>query len=137
MAPNPRIAALIAEKLHTGLPHPGDPDDNQPPLLIPLPGFRAAGLPPEYVEHARSAAKLIGEALVNVIETEGESEIVSKTELERIRAADTRPHQPTPIACAQCGNPILHANTHNGRITLPPAALRRLNPACPHDTTAN
>lgn len=95
---NQRIATLIAERIPHGLQHPGDPTADQPPFAIPLPGLRATGIPPELA--ARFAAdaglpstdtpRLIGEALVHMIEADGDSTIIANAELAALRtqAAD-------------------------------------------------
>jgi hypothetical protein len=67
------IADLIANKLSTGLPHPGD-QDNEPRTLL-LPWFRRQpGMPDEvYQQQERLSglsSKLVAEAIVHVIEAD-------------------------------------------------------------------
>lgn len=102
--PNPAAVALITKGLTSGVMHPGDQAKNQPAkLLMPLPGFRNAGLPPEQAAHFakeaglpdNDAPKLYAEALVNAIETEG-LELVARTELEQLRAQVATPQEASP-----------------------------------------
>lgn len=97
--PNQRIATLIAERLqHSGLPHPGNREANQKPFTIPLPGLRRAGIPPEMAAQFAAEAglphtdtpKLVGEAIVNLLETDGAITLIDNDELAQLRqdAAD-------------------------------------------------
>jgi hypothetical protein len=84
---NQAAVDLVARTLPHGLPHAGD--DNTPPRLIPLPGFRTTGMTDEQaLEFVGQSAKLVAEALVNLIETE--NEIVPKADIAQLRqdAAD-------------------------------------------------
>jgi hypothetical protein len=54
--PNPEVAQMIANGLKTGLPHPGKPENNEEPRLLPLVAFRTAGMPTELREHADNTA---------------------------------------------------------------------------------
>jgi hypothetical protein len=95
---NHHAATLIAERLPHGLPHPGDPQANQKPFTIPLPGLRPTGIPPDMAAHFANQAglpsadvpKLIGQAIVNLLETDGGYTILANTELAQLRqdAAD-------------------------------------------------
>ncbi|AIT14577.1 hypothetical protein PBI_CARCHARODON_69 [Mycobacterium phage Carcharodon] len=75
----------VAQALTTGLPHPGD--DNTPPRVIPMPGFRTTGMSDEQArELVGSSAQLVAEAIVHgVIETD--HEILTKTEANELRQA--------------------------------------------------
>jgi hypothetical protein len=92
---NDTISSLIASNLKAGLPHPGYVEQNIPPQVIHFPGMNHRGIPQQVLDHyAREAGlpssdlpKLIGEAVVHLIETQGNSEIVTKTELESLRKA--------------------------------------------------
>jgi hypothetical protein len=132
--PNSAIAQLIAQHLPAGLPHPGDPTTNQPPISIPLPAFRTTGMPSEMAETINNTTGLIAEAIVNLIETVGESEIVSKAELAKLRVADVPKGQPTPIMCSACRspNPMLWVNLTDGPAYVDPTMLAALNTDCPH-----
>lgn len=79
------IAELISLKFVEGLQHPGY-EKGQPPSVIRLPLFRTAGMPPEVWQQVEETVKMIGEAIVYLIENDGESEIIKKTELEALRA---------------------------------------------------
>lgn len=93
--PNETIASLISSNLKTGLPHPGYKEQNVPAQVIHFPGMNFRGMPQEMLDHyAREAGlpssdlpKLVGEAIVNLIETQGDSEIVNKAELGNLRDA--------------------------------------------------
>ena len=114
--PNPAIAALIADKL-PDLTHPGD---GSGAISLPVSTFRTAGIPPEMAEQfARDAGYpsaniplLIAEALVHLIETDGDSEIVRRSELATMRAA-TKAAEPQRNRQIQghchCGTPLFTA----------------------------
>lgn len=79
---NTEIASLIARRLSAGLPHPGDPANNQSPNIIRLPGFNTTGMSPEQAdEFIGKLALQLGEAIVNLIETDGGSDIVAREPL--------------------------------------------------------
>lgn len=80
------IAELISQKLSDGLPHPGYPENDQPPSTIRLPLFHMAGMPQEVYEQVKSTVTMMGEAIVHVITTEGNSEIIPRDELEALRS---------------------------------------------------
>lgn len=80
------IAELISDRLANGLQHPGYPDTEQPATTIRLPLFRTAGMPNEFLEQINETVKMIGEAIVHTIETEGESVIIPRAELDALRA---------------------------------------------------
>ncbi|EUA18456.1 putative gp80 [Mycobacterium xenopi 3993] len=111
--PNAAVAGLIAQRLPEGLLHPGDPNANQPAKLIPLPGLRSTGIPPEMAKQFAAQAglpshdvpKLIGEAIVYLLETEGFA-IIPSTELEQLRtqAADA-PTAPGSSPCTAAATP--------------------------------
>ena len=79
------MAELISDRLANGLQHPGYPDTEQPSTVIRLPLFRTAGMPNEVLEQVNETVKMIGEAIIYTIETEGESEIIRRAELDALR----------------------------------------------------
>lgn len=95
--PNSRIAALISEKLRTGIDHPGDVTSDQAAMPIILPAFRAAGMPPEMAELVNRTADLLGEAIVHTIETEGKTRLVPVDEQGQMKAAEMSPAQLPPV----------------------------------------
>lgn len=106
---NPAVVDLLTRTFNAGaLPHPGD--DNRPPFVIPIPGFRASGMSDEQVaEMIGPAAKLWAEAIAHTLDTE--FDIMTKADAAQLRqdAADApdgtriiRIHRGTkhgPIAC--------------------------------------
>lgn len=103
---NEHAAQLIAKHLPTGLPHPGNPAENRPPTLIPLPGFRTTGLPDDMAKAVNATALFLGEAIVNLLETEGHYELVDATNAEQ-RRADIAGMDTTTIRCRTCGNVLV------------------------------
>jgi hypothetical protein len=100
--PNPletRAAQLIAERLPTGLLHPGDPTANPPvqPRPIILPGMSHNGIPAEAAEHFAHEAgmphsdvpKLFSEAIMATITTELDATLITNTELAQLRERAT------------------------------------------------
>lgn len=77
------IAALISQGLVDGLEHPGNESDS--PGTIRLPLFRMAGQPPEMYEQIQATVTMIGEAIVHLIETRGESVIIARSELDALK----------------------------------------------------
>lgn len=134
---NAALAELIAKRLATGLVHPGNPDANQPPMPIMLPVFRTAGMPTEMVELAEKTAKLIGEAIIALIETEGATKLVPKAELEEWRGTLTSSDTVT-VHC-HCDrafvNPLLKLDNRTHVVVDGPRLLTMLaqrSTACPH-----
>lgn len=120
MTHNRAAVDLLASRLAAGLVHPGDPDNGQQPIALPLPGLSSAGIPPEMAEQfARDAGYpsaniplLIAEALVHLIETDGDSEIVRRSELATMRAAtkaaEPQRNRQIQVHC-HCGTPLFTA----------------------------
>lgn len=85
---NQAVVDLLARTFARGvLPHPGD--ENTPSHLIPMPGFRAAGMSDEQAEKMiGAAAKEWAEAIESVIG--GEFECLTKADAAQLRqdAAD-------------------------------------------------
>lgn len=76
---NLAAAELIAKALPMGLPHPGDPGNHVAAATVRLPGFNTSGMSQEQAqEFVGNFAALVGEAIVNLLETEGGYEIVPK-----------------------------------------------------------
>ena len=76
------IAELISQGLANGLDYPGKGE--QLPITIRLPLFRMAGQPPEITEQVENTVTMIGEAIVHLIVTKGESVIVPRTEYDAL-----------------------------------------------------
>lgn len=80
------ISELVSQALVDGLEHPGEPGTDQLPVTIRLPLFRIAGQPDEMYQQIQGTVKLIGEAVVHLIETKGESVIIPKAELDALKS---------------------------------------------------
>ena len=78
-------AQLISRALAEGLEHPGNGAD-QLPITIRLPLFRMAGQPPEITEQVENTVTMIGEAIVHLIETKGDSVIVNRADYEALKS---------------------------------------------------
>lgn len=145
--PNQAVAQHVAHALAEGaLVHPGT--DQTGPIPLPLPMFRTTGMPTEQANHfAQQAglphgdiATLVGEALVHTIETDGDHELISKTELAQLRAiaANTKPQRyRQPHFHCNCGSPLFKTNitdlhTDQPKLNGPAlfAALAQLSPEC-------
>lgn len=83
---NKKIADLIAGGLRNGLTHPGRDGGKPMPLVLPM--FRTAGMPQEMSELVDETATLLGEAIVALIEEEGDSEIITKAQGVQMRIAE-------------------------------------------------
>lgn len=150
--PNQRIADLLAERLPTGLEHPGDPEQNRPAFTVPLPALRSTGLPPEMAEQfakeaglpSSDAPLLLATAIVNTIETAGDSTIIGNTELAELRAAAAEASTGARIIRVHCRcdptrrKPLFDITVTNrdyatipGNLLIP--ALAAMNPNCPHE----
>lgn len=133
---NPAIAQLIANGLKEGLPHPGRPETREGPRKLPLVAFRTAGLPADMREHVDHTALAVGEAIVHLIELHGATELVPRAELAALRTADADPDAGVPLTvqCRTCRQPILFLPVVNGRASVNPSVLSRVNLTCPHTT---
>ncbi len=78
------IAGLISNSFVNGMYHPGN-EQEQKPSTIHLPLFRMAGLPPELYQQTEATVKMMGEAIVWLIKNDGNSEIIDKDELAKLR----------------------------------------------------
>lgn len=142
--PNQAIAQLIADKL-PDLTHPGD---GSGAISLPVSTFRMAGIPPEMAEQfAREAGyptanipKLIAEAIVHVIETDGDSTIIRNSELADMRAAqaaaEPQRNKQVEVRC-NCGTTLFTAmfkdfDTDRPRVAGPELikAMSRLSTEC-------
>lgn len=137
---NPEVAQLIADNLGSGLPHPGKQDTGEKPRRIPLPAFRTAGMDPHMREHAENTAKVIGEAVVHLIESPAphgaDSVIIKRDQLAQLKASDANPTDQLPMLCRTCRNPVLWVPVANGRALVNPRILTQINPTCPHTMEA-
>lgn len=77
---DPHIAELIADRMANGLIHPGDPANGQASMEIKLPLFRMPGQPEEMYKNIQITVRLIAESIVYLIETEGNSDIIPRTQ---------------------------------------------------------
>lgn len=142
--PNAAIARLIADKLPE-LTHPGD---GTGPIALPVSTFRTTGMPPEMAEQfARDAGYpatditlLVAEALVHLIETDGNAEIIGRAELANMRAAtaaaEPQRHRQVQVFC-HCGTPLFRLSirdfdTDKPRVAGPELikAMRQLGVEC-------
>lgn len=136
---NAALAQRLAGKLSEGLVHPGD--DRSPATVLVLPGFRTTGMPAPMAEQINDHAKLISEAIIATIESDG-SAIVPAGELAEIRERlkMTEPVGPRPVRvnCTVCGNflfqmtidPSNPAPGVNGPYFL--QQLQSISADCPH-----
>lgn len=140
--PNKKIADLISNRLRGGLVHPGR--DGGPPMPIALPLFRTAGMPPEMGELVNETANLLGEAIVALIEDEGESEIIGKQAAVEFRIADEAAPRRQVLVHCRCdkkhSDPLLVLTVTNspsvvidGKQLLKGLSARSVE--CPHRRT--
>lgn len=110
---NPTIAKLIAENIHA-LPTPnGEP--------IRLAQFDTNTMPPamrdQLAEEHNKTTNNIGQAVVHLIETHGNSEIITKTELNQLRtkakAFDGQRPPTAKVYCTSCNQLLLEFNITN------------------------
>lgn len=137
------IAELIALRLKEGLTHPGKPEADVPARPVVLAAFKApVGAPQEMNDLMAETAKLIAEAIVHLIETEGESEIVPKTEVKtmKLAAGDLGDGQRTVVVeCRYCHEALagLTAGPDPDRLVIDARGFLRglaaRTPQCPHE----
>lgn len=139
---NQAAADLLASRLPTGLPHPGD--NQQEPFLIPLPAFRATGMLPDQAEEMIGAsAKLIAEAIVNLLETDGGFEIIPRHDLQQLQTQAAEEPDGTRVVHVHCHcdtqlqQPLFDITIDKtdrakiyGRAII--QQLANLTPECPH-----
>lgn len=139
---NERIAELIGKALQDGIVHPGYPERDVPPRPIALPFGHTAGRPKEMQDLLDGTVKLLGEAIVHLIETDGDSDIIGREEAAQMRQAisDAPPPIATPVHC-RCDrkftDPLAMLSiSDTSRIVIDgPTLLRGLSkrdPKCPH-----
>jgi hypothetical protein len=142
---NAAAVALIAERLPNGLVHPGD-GDTQPAKPIPMPWLGNLGLPAGQSEQfareagmpANDAPKVLAEAIVHLLESDGGFDIVPRTEIAQLRGEaatldDLNPSAPVVAIHCRCNaqEPVLSLSVGRAKVTLDGAALRtRLDEVC-------
>jgi hypothetical protein len=90
-----------------GLTHPGNPEQKQPPTTIPLP-FRTTGMPPQLAQQVQTTTRLLAEAIVHLLETEGHLTLIPTTELDQLRETAAEPYTgPTVAIYCPHGQPVL------------------------------
>lgn len=133
---------LIAERLPTGLVHPGD--ENTKPKVLALPGFASRGIPPEMAKHfadqaglpPNDAPRVWAEAIVHLIESDGGCVIVPKAEWEDVQARSQTPQDASTHTVAvhcRCNRlePILSVDAGRAKVTTSGGVLKqRLNEVC-------
>lgn len=131
--PNQGVIDLLVRQFSRGvLPHPGDPDSNTPSHLIPLPGFRSAGMSDEQAEKMiGSAAKEWAEAIESVIG--GEFECLTKADAAQLRQAAADAPDGTRVLTFydrsdhQLKSPLLQLTVgKTNDVMVNPALLRKL-----------
>jgi phage gp45-like len=134
---NQKAADLIAANLGQ-LVHPGD--GQSPAVVVPLAGYRTAGMPPEMADMMNANAKLIGESIVYLLESNG-MQIVATSEIDQVRAAFAQQPpatQPVKVSCQACTNMLFTFTMDNTTVTGSVNGpyflqqMRNLNEACPH-----
>jgi hypothetical protein len=138
--PSPKIADLIAAKLRDGVVHPGDPAKDVQPRTIALPFGMRAGQPQEMLDLMDATTTMLAEAIVNIIEVDGDSVIIGHDELAAMQAAVPDKGATIPVYC-RCdpkGAPLaLLPMTHPDRVVMDGAALihalSKREVACPHE----
>jgi hypothetical protein len=137
---NPHIAALIASKLRDGVVHPGDPAKDVQPRTIALPFGMRAGQPQEMLDLMDATTTMLAEAIVNLIETDGDTALVPNDELAAMQATTPDKGATIPVFC-RCdskGAPLMVLTmTHPDRAVIDGAtlihALSKREVACPHE----
>ena len=139
---NRPVIELLSSRLAKGLIHPGD----QKQKLITLPGLSSTGIPPEMAKHfaeqagfpTSDAPQLIAEAIIHLLETDCQLELVPKTEMAQLRAEaatldDINPTAPTVAVHCTCNRkePLLTLAMGRPMVTVKGKALRqRLDEVC-------
>ena len=130
-----RVVDLIAERLPTGLVHPGD--ENTPAKVLALPGFANRGIPPEMAKQfadeaglpPNDAPKVWAEAIVHLIESDGGCVIVPRSEWDDVKARSVVPQEGSPVVAVHCGcnrkDPILTVAAGRAKVTTSGAALKK------------
>lgn len=116
--PNQGFIDLITKVLANGPTHPGD--DKTGPIVLPLPMFRTANLPPDmaqsFAEEAGlphpDIARLTAEAIDHTLDSAGKT-VIDTAELTRLRNLDAamEPRRKrTPHIHCHCGAPLIRLN---------------------------
>ena len=138
------LISLIAQRLNTGLNHPGDPARNIPARPIALPFGKTAGMSEEMSELVSNSVTMIAEAIVYLIETDGATELIPREEARAMRDAVSEgvPEGPfVPLLC-RCDRKrerplaMLTMNSTEAIIIDGPTLLRGLRKRkieCPHE----
>lgn len=140
---NVRIAGLIAKKLREGIVHPGDPERDMPPRPIMLPFTHAPGRPQEMNDLLDETVKVLSEAIVHIIEVDGNVEMVDHTEARAMRKAlgqGPEGPQAVPLHChcdSQRVDPLAILTVDDPDVVLVDGAalirgLSRREVKCPH-----
>lgn len=128
-------AALIADHLQTGLVHPGD--ENHKPVLVPLPMFRTTAMPEELANHVKTLAKMLGQAIVHLLRTEGGLELIPTAELAELRNTVAPPSQASVITIECPHNVCLLEVAVPQRLRLNEAQINALTQGCELCTPAS
>ena len=121
--------------MRDGLIHPGDENKQPSPIVLPI--FRTAGMPPEMKKLVDETSKLLGEAIVHLIETEGGCELVDRDAVTAMRDSAA----PTRVIGVHCRcdktNPLFILTVgEDSRVYIDGASfvqgISRLVKECPH-----
>lgn len=80
-----QMAELVADKLRSGIVHPGDPAREIAPTPIVLPFGKTAGRPKEMENLLDKTATLLAEAIVHTIVSQGDVELVPRAQAATMR----------------------------------------------------
>lgn len=139
-----QMAELIARKLREGMIHPGDPDNDIPPQPIILPFTHAPGRPKEMNDLLDATVKMLSEAVVSTMVTEGGVDMTPRDELAELRMAAGEVAPGTnviPVYChcdGQRTDPLMLLTITNPNFIIVngPHVLRGLRgraEKCPHE----
>ena len=147
--PDPRMAELLTAKMIEGMIHPGTPENNYEKRPVLLPFRYTSGMPKEYADQMKATAKLWAEAILHTIETDGESEIVHRTDaasrrntVERVQNSAWSRNVPVHCRCdTDYRDPLLvlkitddpHTVVNGKQIIK---GLSKRSPDCPHQRIA-
>lgn len=128
------IVQLLADRFTSGIAHPGE-DGKATLLNLPI---RNSAIPPEMSEHFAQSAnlphadlpKLLAEAVVHTLKTEGKYAIIPQAQLDELQArADGGPDGTRVIEVYESSaakQPVftLRVEPHTDRVNVPLNALR-------------
>jgi len=127
------VIQLLADRFTSGIAHPGE--DGKPALLN-LPRFNAIPdeMAEQFAQHAHlphaDMPRLLAEAVVHTLKTEGHYAIISQAELDELRAKAEGAPEATRIievyesAAARQPTFTLRVEPHTDRVVVPLSALR-------------